>query len=345
MRWSIGIGRLWGTPIRLHGSLVIVLVLLVAAFSQGADTVASVLMPLLLTLGLIVSVLLHELGHALCARRFGVETSEILLMPIGGVAILRHPPKHAMDELWIALAGPVASLVVAGCAWLLSELLPWSGLAHLAVINLALGLFNLFPAFPLDGGRVLRAALSLRLGVVDATRWAARLGRFLALGVLALAFVRSDVLLAVGGLFVLFSATAEARATLVRELLDSSLARDVMSPSKHVFGATASEAEVEAVLREHGASEDFPVAFGDRVIGVVARADLETSLKDGPGFLGLHTVLERGVVTIQPDATLRRVLEVMGQERTRVAVVADRESVCGTLRLERLAGLLKSIKA
>ena len=129
-----------------------------------------------------------------------------------------------------ALAGPAASFAVAGLAWGVLGLSGSELAGHLAVINLALGLFNLIPAFPMDGGRVLRAALAMRIGLVSATRWAARLGRGLALLLVVAGLMSGDLMLGLVGIFVLFSATAEARGTILRVVLDSRRARELMEP-------------------------------------------------------------------------------------------------------------------
>jgi len=341
MRWSYSVGSLFGIPLRAHGSLVIVLGLLVVLFSQESEDMAGWLLPFMLTLALFGSVVIHELGHALMARRFGIETQQIVLLPIGGVAMLAEAPSRPAHELWIALAGPATSLALAGLTWGVFWLTD-NGLAgHLAVINLALGLFNLVPAFPLDGGRMLRAVLAMRMGLLDATKWAARLGRVLAALFVLTGLVQGDMLLGLVGLFVLFSATAEARGTVLRVTLDTRRAAELMEPVRHIFGASASGDEVADVLRDHAAAEHFPVAFGDRVLGVVARFGLEAALEDAAGFPGLHAVLDRAFVTVHPDATLRRAVELMGEQGSRVAVVADGEGIRGVLRLDRLAEVIR----
>ena len=342
MRWSYPVGSLFGIPLRAHGSLLLVLGLLLLIFSSEATDTAGWLLPLMLTVVLFASVVLHELGHALAARRFGIETRQIVLLPIGGVAMLEGAPERPAHELWIAAAGPLTSFVLAGVAWAIFWLTD-NGLAgHMAVINLALGLFNLVPAFPLDGGRMLRAALAMRIGLERATRWAARLGRGLAILLIVAGLAQGDIMLSLVGVFVLFSATAEARGTMVRIALDTRRARELMEPAPHIFGASASSEEVAVALRDHATAEHFPVLFGDRVLGVVARLGLERALEDVRGFPGLHAVLDRAIVTVHPDATLRRAVELMGQQGSRVAVVADDDEIRGVLRLDRLAEVLRN---
>ena len=341
MRWSYPVGTLFGIPVRVHGSLLVVLGLLLLVFTKDAEDVASWLLPLMLTVALFASILIHEFGHALAARRYKIQTRQIMLLPIGGVAILDDSPSEPIHELWIALAGPATSLALAAVTWFAFFLTGNELAGQLAVLNLALGVFNLLPAFPLDGGRALRAGLASRVGLGKATRWAARLGRFLALFLIISGLGSGDLLLAIVGLFVLVSATAEARSTMLRIALDSHQAAELMEPVEHIFGASASGEEVADVLAEHATAQHFPVAFGNRILGVVARLGLERALAQGQGFPGLHTLLDRAIVTVHPDATLRRAVELMGAHGSRVAIVAEGDAVQGVLRMDKLAELLR----
>jgi len=160
---------------------------------------------------LFFSVVLHELGHALVARGFGVGTAHITLYPFGGIAALRSEPKTPGAEFWIAIAGPLVNLALVGvgaAAWLLTG---WMSFAVFAGLNLVMGIFNLIPAFPMDGGRVLRAALSPILGWWRASRVAISLGRAFGVGFIVVGLVwMSFNLMLVGG-FLLFATSVEYR--------------------------------------------------------------------------------------------------------------------------------------
>lgn len=200
MRWSLNIGRLFGIRLELH----VTFLLLVAwvAVDQGllAGHVEAALAAVVLTLLVFACVVLHELGHALTARRFGVATRDIVLLPIGGVARLERMPARPQQELLVAIAGPAVNVVIAVALVLLMvfagrptalAVLGDGLLETLLLVNVAMVLFNMIPAFPMDGGRVLRALLGLRLPFPRATRIAAGVGQAAA------------VLLAVAGLLVL----------------------------------------------------------------------------------------------------------------------------------------------
>jgi Zn-dependent protease len=221
MRLSWRLGRVAGIDLYVHATFL--LLFLPGVIEDGAPSVAHVL----LTLAVFGCVLLHELGHALMARRFGIQTEDITLYPIGGVARLRRMPRAPGAELLITLAGPAVNFAIAAALAGLSLL--WvvpagSGefvadfLEEMCLINLGLGLFNLVPAFPMDGGRILRALLSGWLGRVRATQIAASVGRFLAVCFGILLFVRyHNPMHPVLAAFIYFAASAEESHVLREE--------------------------------------------------------------------------------------------------------------------------------
>ena len=188
MSGGFRIGEIAGIPIRLHWSLLLFGAFV--AFTSGGGALGALLSALLL----FGSIVLHELGHALVARGYGIATRDIVLTPIGGIARIEGMPRSGRAEVAIALAGPIVSLAIAGLSFGALSLLPMKGIAvgllsTLGWTNGMLGLFNLIPAFPLDGGRVLRGALASRVGLVRATEVAASVGRVaaIAMGLVGLA--------------------------------------------------------------------------------------------------------------------------------------------------------------
>lgn len=186
LRFAVTLFHVWGIPIRLHVSMLIFLpIVFLALVEFGTFSVVFLL------LGVIASILLHELGHCFVALRTGCGVREILLMPIGGVAQMEQIPRRPRDEFLMAIGGPVVSVVLAVLGISLGIVLARLGLAPmgpdnvvfaLGVINLGLVLFNMLPAFPMDGGRVLRALLSTRIGRLRATAISAKLGKIFAIG-------------------------------------------------------------------------------------------------------------------------------------------------------------------
>lgn len=223
-KWSWRIGRVAGIDIRIHAAFLILIAWAAAAPLLGGQGARAALLSVALVASVFGLVVLHELGHALTARRFGIGTRDITLLPIGGVAQLERAAYRPSEELLIALAGPAVNvglvlpllgavaLSEGGLASLAIGASQSSWLAMLFWANASLALFNLLPAFPLDGGRVLRALLALRLERVRATWIAARIGQAFAVGLGLLGLLGSPMLLLVA-LFVGFAAEMEARAT------------------------------------------------------------------------------------------------------------------------------------
>jgi stage IV sporulation protein FB len=225
MSWSWKIGTLFGIPVRLHVSMVLI-PFLAFGWVSGSGPAALITAAALVVL-LFGSVLLHELGHALVARRFGVRTMDIVLTPLGGMARVIDMPRSPQHEIAIAVAGPIVSLTIAGVALvtnillLMAPIVPavaFEGLGILMWVNTMLGLFNLVPALPMDGGRVLRGLLALKYDFLKATRIAARIGRVIAVvgGVLGVVYFESWSLAAIA-VFVFFSAGMEERVAEWRE--------------------------------------------------------------------------------------------------------------------------------
>ncbi len=302
-RWSFVVARVASIDVRVHVSfLVLVLLFLIGAPEPG---LAGRLWSVVWLLVVFASVVAHELAHCVVARSRGGEVHEILLFPLGGVSKLERLPEAPRDELAMAIAGPLASLGIgvaaAGlCVATGRDLLPidfvtgpW--LARVAWINVLLGVFNLLPAFPLDGGRVFRALLERRLDLLTATRIATRTGHALAV-VLAVVGVLLDPWLLLIGLFVYFGASAEEAATLVHVRLQGHRVRDAMregdidgrpvcppAPRTDVDTAldvdTPLDLDVMARLREAGGA--VMVTEHGRPIGTLSVADV-VRLVDAP---------------------------------------------------------------
>jgi stage IV sporulation protein FB len=227
MNWSWKIGTLFRIPVRLHVTMVAFPII---AFSwvDGSGPV-QLLAAAGLTLLLFGSIVAHELGHALTARRFGVHTLDIVLTPIGGMARIANMPSRPRHEIIIAVAGPLVSLALAGAAFvtgivvLVVPAIPEAvlqGLGVLTWINLMLALFNLIPALPMDGGRILRGFLASRGDFLTATRKAARVGRVIAVagGILAVLYLDEPFTAVLIAIFIYIAAGAEERMALLREV-------------------------------------------------------------------------------------------------------------------------------
>lgn len=215
MSLSTSIARVFGIPIRVHFTLWLLLPVIALSLAN------SLFWGLIIAVGLFASVALHELGHSLIAIKKGCRVREILLLPIGGMAQMDKMPAKPADEILIAIAGPLVSLLLFAMLTIIGHICRKAGLGNLAAlantlggVNLILGIFNLLPSFPMDGGRVFRALLTPRVGKVRATQLATTTGRIIAVifGFIGLLTLPYGLNLIVIGIFIYIAAGAEYRA-------------------------------------------------------------------------------------------------------------------------------------
>jgi Zn-dependent protease/predicted transcriptional regulator len=288
MKWSWKLGDFLGIRVYIHATFFLLIGWIVLTHFLQGKTTDSVLTGVFFTLAIFLCVLLHEYGHALAARRFGIGTRDIILLPIGGVARLERMPEEPRQELWVALAGPAVNFAISGVIFLVmlaaGALQPLAGLSmtggpfleRLMVVNIFLALFNMLPAFPMDGGRVLRALLATRLPYARATRIAAFLGQGMAL-LFGLAGLFGNPFLLFIAFFVWIGAAQESAAVEAKSALGGIPVGGAMITDFRQLapGDTLSRA-VDLVLS--GSQQDFPVVENDRAVGILMRADLILAL-------------------------------------------------------------------
>jgi len=349
MRWSWKIATVAGIPIRIHVTFVALLVWL---FGAGAS---KGLVHAALGVGFVLSafacVVLHEYGHALMGRRYGVVTRDITLLPIGGVARLDRIPRRPGQEVAIALAGPLVNVVIAGALVLFMRfspgvydlgdphLLDRSFAARLFFFNVAVVGFNLIPAFPMDGGRVLRALLATRLDYVRATRIAANVGQGLALIFAVLGLLGPNPFLVLIALFVFLAAGQESSAVQMQSVFDGVPVRQAMITDFRALRADDPVSRaVELLLAGH--QQDFPVLAGpngDPPVGILARSDLLQALAAGKTEARVGDVARRDCEPARPDEMLEDVFRRMQQGGVpSIAVVEPGRGIVGMVTLENI---------
>ncbi len=349
MKWSWTLGRVAGIDIRIHATFLLLLAWFAAMAWFGTGTAQAALRGVLLVVAVFGCVVLHELGHALTARRFGVATRDITLLPIGGVARLRGMPRDPRAEMLIAVAGPAVNLLIAASLWIVLQ--PFGGAGTLAAVfageapflatllwlNLILALFNMIPAFPMDGGRVLRAALTLRLGLMAATRVAARIGQALAAGFMVLGALYNPILM-LAGVFVWFGATLEAADAQMRSALHgvplpAALIRDFrkLDPDDSLAAAAA--------LTLATTQKDFPVVRDGRVLGVLPQAALLAGLAEDGEHAPVRSRMRRDVPLAELSDPLPRVWDRLREGDLRLIPVLDRGELVGLIDVDNLLEL------
>ncbi|HXV77585.1 MAG TPA: M50 family metallopeptidase [Candidatus Polarisedimenticolaceae bacterium] len=351
--WSVTVGTVIGVPIRIHVTFVILLVWYGYHASRAGHDPGLAIAFLLSLFGCVV---LHELGHAATGIRFGVRTREIVLYPIGGVARLENMP-GGKAELLIALAGPTVNLLLAVAIELVllsagivpeipaqltrpSQLLP-----YLLVVNLALFLFNLLPAFPMDGGRVLRAVLSLTGDPTRATTIATRVGQVTAVVFAVVGLLAGNPFLVVIALFVFLGATQEALASRQHAVLSGRRARDAMATRFDTLAPQDSLPHA-AELLAGGLQQDFPVVDAwNRVVGLLSREPLLRGLAELGERGAVLDVMTRDVSVAAPDDDLSRVLELMRASPGAPVLVLDGERLVGLITGAKLAEVAQRFRA
>src|SRR5438067_10423355 len=333
MLWSINIGTIAGTAVRIHITFLLFLgwIFLASWYSGGPEAAWSGLAFMIL---LFACVLAHEFGHIFTARAFGVATPDVTLLPIGGVARLERIPETPSEELLVALAGPAVNVVIAFLLVVLfgadlhsrnlaaMESVRISIIDRLAAVNLFLALFNMIPAFPMDGGRVLRALLAIRLRHVRATEIAASIGQVVAFGLGFLGLFGNPLLIFIA-IFVYLAASSEAQLVAMR-----AMSRDVpvsaammtqiarLAPDAHIDEA------VDTLLRT--SQSEFPVVdAAGRLAGVLSRADLIRALKTLGPDARIAAAMTKDIPTISHRACLEEAIRLLQEKQAPAVGVLD----------------------
>jgi Zn-dependent protease/CBS domain-containing protein len=332
--------RLFGVPIRFHFTFLLLLVFLIFIGIGGNQSGATTAIYIIT---LFASVLLHEIGHALVARWYGLRTVEIVMFPMGGVSRLERQPTPRQEPL-IAMAGPFVNLAIALILLIVQhDVQPLETLRvptdanlieRIEVGNLLLGIFNLLPAYPMDGGRILRALIALRRPEAEATRIAASAGRFLAIAMGLFGLLSENFLLVFVALFVYLGASQEGAAARGR-LLTSGFpvrAATVTDFRTLLHGNTIRDA---GDLLLATSQQDFPVMHGEEVIGLLNRSALvRAMLRDGPESY-VAAAMDRDFVRISPDADLADALPKLSTAGS-CALVMEGDRLLGLLTAENL---------
>ena len=350
MSWSIKLGRIFGIDIKVH--LTFLLILVWGALNYGGS--AGPLYGVVVTLALFTLVLLHELGHSLAAIGYGIPVKDITLLPIGGVARLERMPEKPLHELVVALAGPavnvilamvllpiVAVLAVMQGVPLSAGMLMQPGLLGLLVFlltaNVSLAVFNMIPAFPLDGGRVLRAILGFFVDYQQATQAAVTVGRILAIGLGLLAVFTGQISLALIAVFIFFVGGQEGQAVATRGILRRARVAQALTNNAVALSPEATVGQVASLMMSSRQS-DFAVLdpASGQLLGVTTSHNVARAMEQGRWRSGVVDIMQqaRNVPTIALNASLDELQEKLVQTSSRVAAVYDGLYFRGLISLE-----------
>jgi Zn-dependent protease/CBS domain-containing protein len=361
---SFKVGRAFGIDVKVHWTFFLLLFFFAFVGYQGTGNLVGAFVTIAVIVALFVCVLLHEFGHSLVAQRLGIDIPDITLLPIGGVARLKTLPERPMDEVKIAVAGPLVNVVLAPIFYGIGIALgadpldigsPVGGFGsvgqffvYLGVINVALVVFNMLPAFPMDGGRVLRGLLASRLGPVRATDISSAVGQFFALAFFLVGILSGNFFLALIAVFIFFGANGEAQMVRQRELTRGLSVSDVMGTKPrletvtpyHTFGQV-----LDSVI--HGYQEDFPVVDEDgRLVGMFTRNEIMAAAHSPERYSSVRDVMKTEFPTLSPDADLltdgARILQESGLRALPVVKAGD---LIGMLTMDDIgqAALLRDL--
>lgn len=352
MPWSITIARVGGTDVRIHVTFLLLLGWIWFVYYQRGGTDAAWQGVIFIAL-LFFCVLLHEFGHVFAARRYGVQTRDVTLWPFGGIASLERMPDKPSEELVVAIAGPLVNVVIAAILiFILGARVDPNDLtniqdpaismaAKLAVANVFLVLFNLIPAFPMDGGRVLRALLAMRMTHARATQLAAAIGQAFAVAFGILGIFSGNFMLVLIAVFVFLAASGEASYAQLRAVARGNLVADAMITKFESLntGSTVNDA-IDCLIRT--TQKEFPVVDGaGRLRGVVTRDVMIKALKElGPDAPVLE-IMEKEVPTVPARANLDSALKALTElGKPVVGVVDTQERLVGLLTAENLGEMM-----
>lgn len=351
MKWSFKAARLAGIDVYVHATFFILIAWIgLSIWQQQADP-GAVIRGIGFIVVLFVCVVLHEFGHALTARHFGIRTRHITLLPIGGVAALERMPEDPKQELLVALAGPAVNVMIALGLWLwlylidglvgATEIAVADGpfLARLMAINLMLAVFNLLPALPMDGGRVLRALLAMRLERGRATRIAASVGQILAVWMGLFGFFYSPLLMFIA-LFVWIGAIAEAGSANLKSVLGGVSVGDATLTDVQTLAPDEPLARV-IELTLAGSQKDFPVMIDGAVAGVLTQAALLQGLQTQGTGAFVRDWMHTEVQTVDAHEPLEKVLERLRDSPCKLLPVADAGRIVGFIDVDNIVELIR----
>lgn len=346
MKWSFRIGTYRGIGVYVHATFALILIWFGWIYWSQSKDVSETLLGLFFILTLFACVVLHEFGHALTAARYGIRTRDITLLPIGGLARLEKMPDDPRQELWVALAGPAVNVVIAALIWV------WLGIAgrlgpaeelsmiggsflhRLMVVNVFLVIFNMIPAFPMDGGRVLRAMLALRMDYTRATQIAANLGQGIALLFGFLGFFYNPFLIFIA-LFVWIGASQETHMTTVRSAfhgipVDFAMMTDfrILSPDDQLAQA------IQLIL--DGSQQDFPVVEHGHVVGILTRGGLMKALAHHGEDYPVRQAMDSDFQTAHPGDMLQTALERLQTCNCRTMPIIKDGRLVGLVNMENI---------
>ncbi len=347
MRWSLNIGRIFGIRFRIHVTFFLLLLFIFASVLNESGMDKAILATLFIC-AVFACVLIHEIGHSLIGRRFGKEAKSITLLPIGGVAAMEEMPDKPLQEVAMAIVGPFINLVIAAVIYLFVG--RWTGIgmpnlspdsvrtffAGLIGINIMLAIFNMIPAFPMDGGRVLRGLLATKMNYVRATSMAVLIGQGIATFFIFFG-IFFNWWLAIIGFFLYMGAGAEKQQVILKSILHKVPVSQAMTTD---FRSLQSNESLSSVLERfsHGYQEDFPVIGDSGIEGILSRDRILASIHSKGLDTPVCEVMDKTFISVAPAMSLDEVYKKLSSDQKTAAAVVDAQGkIHGIISLDGIS--------
>jgi Zn-dependent protease/predicted transcriptional regulator len=352
MKRVLSFPKVAGIDIHIHWTFSLLIIWIIYSNMRAGLDATQVTWSVVFVLSLFICVTLDELGHALAARRYGIKTKDITLYPIGGVAQLEKMPEKPKQELAVAMAGPAVNFII---ALLLSPVILRSDLsaeqtakvliidAHnflpmLGMLNITLAVFNLIPAFPMDGGRVLRALLAMKLNRVKATQIAAGIGKLLAFGFIVMGFYSNPFLIFIG-LFIIMGASAEEQMVTTQQLIVELTARNAMMTN---FIRLEKEDPISKAINLllDGQAKNFLIIDQGTPYGIIDRNDIIRGIKEFDESQSVQHIAQKDLTIVDSTTPLNDVFMEFRRKRTPLILVMDHNQLVGIIDTDNIAELI-----
>lgn len=348
MKGAFNLGKIAGIKISIHWTFSLLLLFIIINNYREGQSAIQILWSVLFILSIFVTVFLHELGHALAAKRFNIQTKDITLLPIGGLARLEKIPEKPAEEFIVAIAGPLVNLTIAFITYffiaiptvdeLTKELSGGIGknnfVLNFFIVNIWLSVFNLIPAFPMDGGRVFRAILTRFMVRTKATAIAARTGQLIALGFIVLGFYSNPFLIFIG-LFIILGAQTELNMVKTHHLLKGNTIREIVMKKYETLDSNDTiTIAIEKLL--NGTAKSFLVLQNQTPAGTVTRSEIIKALSEKGKDIPVSDIMNKQLLSFNAEEIIEDVYKKLSETGREIAIVTQNHQLIGVVDLENI---------
>jgi Zn-dependent protease len=360
MKGTFKLGKVAGISLFIHWTFSLLIAFIIFINYRTGYNAVQILWSVVFVLCIFVTVVMHEFGHALAAKNYGIQTRDITLLPIGGLARLDKLPEKPLEELVVAFAGPLVNILLALitgffitfpenaealAAQLSTGVNASNFFLNFFIVNIVLAVFNLIPAFPMDGGRVLRALLAFKFRRHVATRIAARIGQFIAMGFILLGFYSNPFLIFIG-LFVIVSAQMETQHAASKFILKGFKVRDILMKQYHSIDANEPIKTAITLLLD-SQSKIFMITENNEPTGTLNRDQIIAALSEKGEDTAVRLAMNKNLIYLDVETLLEDIFELVSANKSNLILITENGLLIGVLDTENLLEflLIKGVKS